>query len=78
MFEESNDDRLFNDFINAHQQMDGPTAQKCVQSMSDDGLFNAAFKIHDLSKNDPGYMICNVALMGEFTKRPHLRNPFVG
>lgn len=78
MYDDSKDERLFNDFISAHQQMDIPKVEQSLQSMSDEGLFNAAFKIDDMAKTDPGYMICNAILFSEFTKRPHLRNPFIG
>jgi hypothetical protein len=78
MSDESKDDRLFNDFLTAQQQMDASKAQDCLQSMSDEGLVKATFKINDLAKNDPGYMISNIFLMSEFTNRPHLKNPFAG
>jgi hypothetical protein len=78
MYDENKDERLFNEFISAHQQMDISKVGQCVQSMSDEGLFDAAFKIDDLAKSDPGFMICNTILFSEFTKRPHLRNPFLG
>ncbi len=78
MFNESKDDRLFKDFLIAQQQMDAPKAQECVKSMSDEGLLKATFKINDLAKNDPGYMMSNIFLMSEFTNRPHLKNPFLG
>ena len=77
MYYESKDEQLFNEFINAHKQMDIAKVQQSVQLMSDEGLFNAAFKIDDLVKSDPSFMICNTILFSEFTKRPHLRNPFL-
>jgi hypothetical protein len=77
MNDEKEDDQLFDDFIIAHQQMNIPKIEQCVNSMSDEGLYNAAYKIDNLSKIDPGYMVCNTLLFSEFTKRPHLRNPFL-
>jgi len=78
MNDEREDEQLFDDFIIAHQQMNIPKIEQCVNSMSDEGLFNATYKIDNLSKMDPGYLICNTILFSEFTKRPHLRNPFIG
>jgi hypothetical protein len=77
MYDESKDDQLFNEFINAHRQMDIAKVQHYVQSMSDEGLYNAVFKIENLAKSDPGFMVCNTILFSEFTKRPYLRNPFL-
>lgn len=77
MNDEREDEQLFDDFIIAHQQMNIPKIEQCVNSMSDEGLYNAVYKIDNLSKMDPGYLICNTILFSEFTKRPHLRNPFI-
>ena len=74
---QNEDDRLFDEFLKANQQMNGPQAEKYVERMSDGGLVKATNKIDKLTQTDPGYMILNTFLFAAFTKRPHLRNPFV-
>ncbi len=77
LFGQNEDDRLFEEYIKANQEMDVLKAQKCLDQMSDEGLLKAAFKIDKLAKSDPGYMILNILLFGAFTERPHLQNPFM-
>lgn len=77
LFDKSDDDRLFEEFLKANEQMNGEQAEKCVEQMSDEGLLKATFKIDTLAKSDPGYLTVNVFLLAAFAKRPHLSNPFL-
>jgi hypothetical protein len=70
------DDRLFDEFLKANQEMNGPKAKECLDNMTDEGLFKATFKVDELAKKDPGYMILNTLLFSAFANRPHLENPF--
>ena len=71
------DDRLFDHFLRTNQEMNGPLAMQFVEQMSDECLLKTTFKIDELAKSDPGYMLLNTILFSAFTKRPHLRNPFI-
>lgn len=77
LFGQNEDDRLFDEFLKANQEMNGPKAAKCLDQMSDEGLLKATAKIDELAKSDPGYMILNALLFSAFTSRPNLRNPFI-
>jgi len=73
LFGKNEDDRLFDEFFKANQEMNGPKAKKCLDQMSDEGLIKSTVKIDKLPKSDPGYMILYTLLFAAFTERPHLR-----
>lgn len=77
LFGKSEDDRLFDEFIKANHEYNASQAEKCIDRMSDEGLLKATAKIDNLVQKDPSYIILNTMLFSAYTKRPHLRNPFI-
>lgn len=77
LFGQNEDDRLFDEFLKANQEMNAQKAENCINQISDEGLLKATAKIDKLVQRDPGYMILNTLLFAAFTKRPHMRNPFI-
>jgi hypothetical protein len=75
--EQVTDDKLFEGFLSEYKNMSIDNAIKKMEKMTDEGLYKATFKIEQLIEIDPGYMVLNTLVFGEFTKRPHLRNPFL-
>jgi hypothetical protein len=76
IFGQNEDDRLYDEFLKANEQMNLPQAKKCLEKMTDEGLINATVKIDKLAKRNPSYMILNTLLFSAFAGRPHLKNPF--
>lgn len=77
LFGKNEDDKLYDESLNAFNNLKIEQLEVIFDKMSDDGLYKAAEKYNYLANKNKGFILINTFLAIAFEKRPHLKSPYL-